>query len=80
MRECVERWLTFWAAKPISWAIFAVWIAIKCTWFGGAWSARKARDKWTAWRNKSAINGAPVVCTQPPIPVTSKRGSKRQAA
>ena len=73
MQERVERWLSYWVAKPIAWAIFWIWIGLKYSWFGIVWCTNKVREKWTVWRAKRTINGTTVE-----VPV--KRTGKRQAA
>ena len=80
MQERIERWLSYWVAKPISWVIFGIWLALKYTWLGCAWCVNRIRERWNNWRVKAPINGTPVVHAGLPIVVPAKRGSKRQAA
>jgi hypothetical protein len=80
MQERIERWLTFWVAKPIAWAIVGLWLALKYTWVGVAWCASRVRERWMVWRAKPAINGVPVAHAGPTNPAPTRRSSKRQAA
>lgn len=75
MQERVERWLSYWITKPMSWVIFWLWLALKHSWLGAMWCVTKLRERWTAWRAKRAINGS----AQVPF-VALKRPNKREAA
>ncbi len=68
MQERVEKWLCYWVAKPISWTIYGVWVAIKYAYAGGARKFSELRERWTAWRAKGQL----------PISPTTKRASRRE--
>jgi hypothetical protein len=76
MQERIERWLCYWVAKPISWAIFGIWLALKYGWFRAAWCVNRLREKWA----KRQINGKPAVHDEKPIAVPPKRASRREVA
>ena len=72
MQERVEKWLCYWMAKPMSWAIFGIWLALKYAWIGCAWCGHKLRERWKMWRAK----GNAVIHPDSP----TKRANNRQAA
>jgi hypothetical protein len=76
MQQRVERWLSYWVAKPTSWAIFGIWLAVKYGWFGIAWYLNRLREKWT----KRETNGKPAVLAELPIAVPTRRANKREVA
>ena len=79
MQERIERWLAFYVAKPIAWAIFGVWLAVKYAWFGVAWCVNWLREKWVAWRAKRQAGDKPTVHAQLPFTAPTRRGGKREA-
>ena len=79
MQERIERWLTFYVAKPISWAIFGLWIAVKHGWIGVVWCVNRVRERWTTWRAKRRADDEPIVHAQQPFTAPTRRGGKREA-
>jgi hypothetical protein len=72
MQERIERWLCYWVAKPISWAIFGFWLALKYGWFRAAWCVDRLRERWA----KRQIESKPVVRTELPIVPPTKRARR----
>jgi hypothetical protein len=80
MQERMERWLGYWIAKPISWSIYGIWLALKYGWRGVAWSVNRCRERWKAWRAKRQIDDKSIVHTERPTAVPAKRASRREVA
>jgi hypothetical protein len=76
MQQRVERWLCYWIAKPTSWVIFGIWLAVKYGWLGIAWCVNRLREKWA----KRQTANKPVVLAELPIVAPSKRAGRREVA
>ena len=79
MQKRIERWLTYWLAKPISWAVFGLWLAVKYGWFGAAWCVNQVRERWTTWRAKRQAEDKPAIYAELPFAAPTRRASKREA-
>ena len=79
MQERIERWLAFWLARPISWAVFGFWLALKYGWFGAAWCVNRLRARWAARRAKRQADDKAIVHAQLPFTAPTRRGGKREA-
>ena len=80
MQERIERWLSFWLAKPIAWAIFTAWLALKYSWVGAGWCVRRLYEHWRAWRGNNGVSGAPIIHDKLPVAAPTKRASRREVA
>jgi hypothetical protein len=76
MQQRVERWLSYWVAKPTSWVIFGIWLAVKYSWIGAAWCVKRLREKWAQRQGASK----PMVLVELPIPAPSKRARRQEVA
>ena len=80
MQERIERCLTYWLAKPISWAILGILVAIRYGWLGTRWCVNRLREKWTAWWAKRKSDDTPVVQAGLTIAGPTTRAHRREAA
>jgi hypothetical protein len=74
MQQRVERWLSYWVAKPTSWAIFGVWLAVKYCWIVAILCINRLRDNWAQRQGANK----PVVLAELPIVAPSKRAGGRE--
>lgn len=79
MQERIERWFSYWTAKPLSWAIFGIWLALRFTWLVAMWCVCRLHERWAVWWAKGKSDEKPVQAGLT-IAVPTKRTTRGEAA
>ena len=80
MQNRIETWLSYWIARPVSWAIYGLCIAVMFVYSAGIRGIIWLRQRWVAWRSRR--NAGDKAKAQSPFstPPNVRGGAKRRAA